>query len=162
MPAHPGSSELNRRHYQIFALTILIGAPLLISSLAGYLPHDAPAASDNAATARPDYMTPAADPIADLKVQALPDPPPAQPNYGPPANLTGNATLDPQPTLDPSGGAVDGVDPAMPPPVVATAPLPAPAMPQPSLSTPALAQNYAPPPQASPLLPFREGPTPRR
>jgi hypothetical protein len=147
---------LNKRHYQILALLILIGAPLLVSALASLLPKEQAApGTDPSASGRPEYLQPAVDPIAELDVKALPDPPPTPQNYGPPAYLTGNATLDPTPTLDPSSGAVAGVDPVMPQQIEPSTPEAA--APQPALGGSALKQEYAPPP-AYARPPFREGP----
>jgi len=99
---------MTKRHYQLLALFLLIGAPLLVSlltsSLLPGLQQIAPAQSKPQV---PEYMQPAPDPAAGLP-PALPEPPPNQPSQnGPQAG--GNYT--PVATLDPTGTTLAGVDP---------------------------------------------------
>jgi hypothetical protein len=145
---------LNKRHYQFFALAILIGAPLVVSSLNSLLPKDpSETAMNESAPQQPDYLTPAVDPIAALPVNAMHDPPPMPVNNPPPYSLTGDGMLDPAPTLDPGGVAVGGVDPAMPRAIEVTTPIPAP---QAAMTGPAVVEQVVFPPNMRPK--FREGP----
>lgn len=99
---------MTKRHYQLFALFLLIGAPLLVSlltsSLLPGLRQITPAPSKPQV---PEYMQPAPDPGAGLP-PGQSEPPPSQPSQsGPQAG--GNYT--PVATLDPTGTTLAGVDP---------------------------------------------------
>jgi len=99
---------LTKRHYQLFALFLLIGAPLLVSLLtSSLLPGLQQIAPAQIKPQAPEYMQPAPDPAAGLP-PAQPEPAPSQPDQsGPQAG--GNYM--PVATLDPTGTTLTGVDP---------------------------------------------------
>jgi hypothetical protein len=99
---------LTKRQTQLFALMLLVGAPLIVSLLSGYfLPglHDVLPAPQ--LSGPPADMQPAPDPAASLP-PAQPGPPPGQTvQNGPHAG--GNYA--PVAMLDTSGTAISGSDP---------------------------------------------------
>jgi hypothetical protein len=100
---------VTKRQYQLFALLLLIGAPLTVSLLSGYfLPGLRQIAPGHVpAPAAPEYMQPAANP-ADSLPPAMPPPPAGQPmQSGPQAG----SAYDAAPSFNPSGVAIAGTDP---------------------------------------------------
>ncbi len=100
---------MTKRHYQLFALFLLIGAPLLVSLLtSSLLPGIRQIAPAQTKPQVPEYMQPAPDPAAGLP-PAQPEPPPSQAvQSGPQA---GSAYVA-GPSLDTGGMAISGTDPA--------------------------------------------------
>lgn len=99
---------MTKRQTQLFALMLLVGAPLIVSLMGGYLLPSlreiAPAPQQPVA---PAYMQPAPDPAAGLP-PGQPEPPPS------PAQQTGpqaGGSYTPVAILDPSGVAISGSDP---------------------------------------------------
>ena len=99
---------MTKRHYQLFALLLLIGAPLVVSLLTSSLmPGLRQIAPSQTEPQRPEYMQPAPDPAAGLP-PAQQEPPPSQAvQSGPQAG--GNYT--PVAVLDPAGTTLKGTDP---------------------------------------------------
>ena len=145
-----GSQHLNRKVVQIFALTVLIGAPMLVDGLTRVLPGQAPA-TPAAPAPKPYYLQAAPDPMAGLP-QALPDPHPAPPG-GSGDSVTSDPAMSSEPMVDPSA-ATASIEPSAPAP---TEPV-ASAMPAADAS---LAVNQGPPP-ANMMPKFREGPVHER
>ena len=99
---------MTRRHYQFFALALLIGAPLLVSMLSNMLfgiGHLAPQG-----VAPPPVQS--SEPV---RAEPAPSPPPA------PQNMQPVAPFSTGPTLDPTGTAVAGSDPMTAAPEIASA-----------------------------------------
>ena len=100
---------MTRRFYQLFALAILIGAPLLISLMTSMLPG----------SSKPDAIEPASPAATELSEQSAnpaDDLPPAQPPPPPPNSqqqpaMQAGVAFDAAPSLDPSGAGVSGTDP---------------------------------------------------
>jgi hypothetical protein len=114
---------LTKRQTQLFALLLLIGAPLIVSLLSGYflpgIKGISPLSTEQPAT--PAYMQPAPDPAAGLPPgQPEPPPSPAQQtgpqaggSYTPVAALdTGGVTISASDPTPLSSGASDGSAPA--------------------------------------------------
>lgn len=101
---------MTKRQTQLFALLLLIGAPLLVSLLSGYflpgIKGISPLATQQPAA--PAYMQPAADPAAGLPPGQAEPPAGQTAQSGPQANVAFNAG----PAYDPSGTSVQGVDPS--------------------------------------------------
>ncbi len=99
---------MTKRHYQLFALFLLIGAPLLVSLLTNsLLPGIQQVAPNQPKPQAPEYMQPAPDPAAGLP-PAQPDPPSGQAvQTGPQAG----SSYTPVAVLDPQGMALTGTDP---------------------------------------------------
>jgi hypothetical protein len=100
---------LTKRQTQLFALFLLIGAPLVVSLLSGYflpgIKGISPLATQDVP---PAYMQPAPDPAAGLP-PSQPEPPPS------PAQQTGpqaGGSYTPVAALDTSGVTISGSDPA--------------------------------------------------
>ncbi len=106
---------MTRRHYQIFALAILIGAPLLVSLLNQVLGGVVALAPQQQvqAPAAPDENTIVVDPSASLPPESQGSPPGQAMN----APQQGDASTPP-PLLDTSGTAVTGSDPSAPDPAM--------------------------------------------
>lgn len=101
---------MTRRHYQLFALAILIGAPLLVSLLNHMLVGLGPIAPQQAAApAAPDYMAPAVNPEDDLPPELKAPPSGQAAQNGPQAGMAS----DPGAGLNPAGMAVAGSDPSV-------------------------------------------------
>jgi hypothetical protein len=101
---------VTKRQYQLFALVLLIGAPLMVSLLSGYflpgLRQIAP--GPLAPPPQPEYMQPAPNPNDGLPPALPPPPPSTQPmQNGPQAG----GLYDAPPSLNPSGVAIAGTDP---------------------------------------------------
>jgi len=102
------SGTLTKKQTQLFALMLLVGAPLIVSLLSGYfLPGLREVLPAPQQSGPPAYMQSIPDPAASLP-PAQPNPPPSQPAQGGPL-AGGNYT--PVPVLDPSGMAISGSDP---------------------------------------------------
>lgn len=154
---------VNGKHYQLIALAILIGAPLLVHGLTQYLPHESAVADapvDNQAAPETGPTTSA---LAGLPHE-LP-PPPTQARDP----LRGGAMLDTTAALSVEGVAVAGTDPSGPGAVPSPAPTPAaaaPAVTAQAVTVPAAAEppsgyqptvTYVSPPAGGGPPPFREG-----
>ncbi len=114
---------MTKRHYQLLALMLLIGAPLVVNLLANMLPGGQQIAAASAQTApSADYVQHAANAeespppeLAPSQQIAQAPPPPGEP-------------FSVAPTIDPTGLATQGIDPmpadgsAPPPPAPAPAP----------------------------------------
>jgi len=101
------SGALTKRYYQLFALALLIGAPLLVSMLSSLIPGIHPLGPPEAhASVRPDYVQPAANPAANLP-PAMPNPPPVSQN-----GQAGQQTSEAGTTINTTGMSVAGVDPS--------------------------------------------------
>ena len=112
---------MTKRHYQLFALMLLVGAPLLVSLLTtSFLPGLQQIAPNSPEPQRPDYMQPAPDPAAGLP-PAQQEPPPGQlVQAGPQAG----GSYTPVPPLDPAGVTQVGTDPMPSSPLTSDTALP--------------------------------------
>ena len=100
---------MTKRQTQLFALFLLIGAPLVVSLLSGYflpgIKGISPLATQDAP---PAYMQPAPDPAAGLPPGQLEPPPSPNQQTGPQAG----GSYTPVAALDTSGVTISGSDPA--------------------------------------------------
>ena len=95
---------MNKTQYQLFAVSILVGAPLLVSVVANAIPgiHDAASVASDA-RAQPADTEAQPDPAA----SAPPPPPP------PPAEMLADGSMSAGAAVDPAGIQVAGVDPVI-------------------------------------------------
>lgn len=92
---------LNKTHYRLFAIAVLLGAPLLVSIVNSAMPGPR---IETSQAPRPEYLQPPADPMANLPKPQLPPLPQNQQGAG--------TAFTAAPTLDPNGLAVSGSDPS--------------------------------------------------
>lgn len=138
---------MNRRHYQLFALSILIGAPLLVSIATNSVapaPDAAPAAGEPAGEPAPD--APQAEAVPPPIAQPLAQPAPTQPGQmetlasaAPTLDTTGMQIAVIEPVGINVGAASSAANPGMASPAMNIPSADAP-------STPPAEQTAAPPP----------------
>lgn len=109
---------MTKRHYQLFALLLLVGAPLVVSLLTStFLPGLRQIAPNQPEPQRPDYMQPAPDPEAGLPPAQQETPQGQVVQAGPQAG----GSYTPVPPLYPAGVTLAGTDPTPISPLAADA-----------------------------------------
>lgn len=93
---------MTKRQYQLFAILLFIGAPLLVSMLSNW----ALGINRLASGQTPAQAEPAPPP------EIVEAPAPEQPHQQPPSAPMENGLMSAAPTLDPSGIAVESSDPS--------------------------------------------------